>query len=455
MDPENGDGRPSAYEIPDPGRAASATPTERLLEEQVPGGTLSAGHDPYAALRLPGFRVYLGGWVLSVVGQQILSTAVNWEIYQRAKAGGTLDANLAVGLIGAALAGPVILLALPAGHLADRFDRRRILIGSQALSAACSLTLAAVSHKAGPLWLIYLLLVLSAVANALGWPARTALLPQVVPAKYFSNATTWSSSFFQIAATTGPALGGILLVRGPSLAYVADAACALAFLSFLAVLRVQAAPRAREPASLENLLAGIRFVFREKIVLATITLDLFAVLLGGATALLPAYAGILGVGEVGFGWLRAAPAIGAFVMAIAQAHLPPMRRAGSAMLWAVVGFGIATIIFALSRSFVLSLLMLMLTGAFDNVSVVVRHTLVQMLTPDSMRGRVSAVNNVFIGASNELGSLESGLTAWFMGPVASVVAGGFGAVLAVAAVAVAWPQIRRFGALSDAQPQKA
>jgi MFS family permease len=211
--------------------------------------------------------------------------------------------------------------------------------------------------------------------------------------------------------------------------------------------------RIKEPATLKTLLAGIHFVTRNQIILATISLDLFAVLLGGATYLLPIYAtSILHVGAVGFGWLRAAPAFGAFLMGMFIAHLPPMKKAGRTLLWAVAGFGIATIIFGLSTSFWLSLVMLFLTGAFDNISVVVRHTLVQVLTPDDMRGRVSAVNNVFIGASNELGGWESGLTAQIFGPKVSVVGGGIGTILVVLATAVIWPAVRRFGSLHDAKP---
>ena len=220
--------------------------------------------------------------------------------------------------------------------------------------------------------------------------------------------------------------------------------------------RPRAGPRTKEPATLSSLAAGIRFVWRTKIILATITLDLFAVLFGGATALLPVYATqILHVGAVGFGWLKAAAGDRRFVTAMAIAHLPPMRHAGRAMLLAVAGFGVATIVFGLSRWYWLSLLAFALTGSFDNISVVVRHTLVQVLPPDSMRGRVSAVNNVFIGASNQLGELESGLAGWLLGPILSVVTGGIGTLLVVAAVALAWPQVRRFGSLRDARPMEA
>jgi MFS family permease len=203
-------------------------------------------------------------------------------------------------------------------------------------------------------------------------------------------------------------------------------------------------------------MAGVKFVFDHQIILAIITLDLFAVLLGGATYLLPIYASdLLHVGVTGFGWLRAAPAIGALMMALAAAHAPPSRRAGRALLWAVVGFGLATIVFGVSRSFWLSMLMLFLTGVTDNISVIVRHTLVQVLTPDEMRGRVSAVNNIFVGASNELGGFESGLTARLFGPVISVVGGGIGTIVVVILTAIVWPEVARFGSLAEAQVLKA
>jgi len=459
MDAGNPQSTQTPAEIPDPQRPATASPTEAELDRETPGGSESAGHDPYAALRIPGYRFYSLGWVISVIGQQVQSIAVQWQIVQRV---GSIERGaLALGLVAGVQAVPVILLALPAGHLADRFDRRRIVILSQLAAAAFSVGLALTSHFDGPTALMYLLLGLGATAQAVGWPARSALLPQIVPAEVFSNAATWNSSGFQVASVAGPALGGLVVNYTLTGAYCIDAACSLCFAAFLLMLAVRPAARSSEPATFSTLIAGVRFVWRTKIVLGAITLDLFAVLLGGATYLVPLFASdILKVGPVGFGWLKAAPAVGAFAMAMALAHLPPMKRAGATMLWAVAGFGAATIVFGLSPWFWLSLLMLALTGAFDNVSVVVRHTLVQMLPPDNMRGRVSAVNNVFIGASNEIGGLESGLTAWALGAllgpvrgaVASVVAGGIGSIVVVGAVALLWPQVRRFGSLRDARP---
>ncbi|MDB5331649.1 MAG: putative integral rane efflux protein [Phycisphaerales bacterium] len=446
---------PLSYEHPDLERPASAAPTEAQLEYETPGGIRAGGHDPYAALRLRDYRLYSAGWVLSVIGQQIQDVAVGWDVYHRTKAESGLNPLLALGLVGAVLALPVMLLALPAGALADHFDRRKILMGSMAGAAAAALGLAWLAHTHGSLGMTYLCLFLGATALAFGWPARSALLPQIVPAEVFSNAATWNSSAFQVAAMLGPAIGGAILIYSTAWAYLWDAVLSMVFFVFLMALRVRPSPRAKEPLTFGSLAAGVRFVFRTKIILATITLDLFAVLFGGATSLIPAFAKeILHVGPVGFGVLRAAPAVGALGMALWMAHRPPMKRAGRSLLWAVAGFGLATIVFGLSRSFTLSLLMLVLTGAFDNISVVVRHTLVQMLTPDSMRGRVSAVNNVFIGASNELGGFESGVTGAMIGAVWSVVLGGIGTLAVVWGVAMIWPQIARFGSLQDARPME-
>jgi MFS family permease len=447
-----------AYEAPELERPATATPTEQELEHEAPTvGKLdyspTVGHDPYAAFRYPSFLRYQLGWVTSIIGQQIQSVAIGWEMTKRTTT--PEAAALLLSYVGLVQAAPVILLALPAGHIADQFDRRRVVWITQLIAVMCSLALAVLSHRHGSVVAMYGVLLAGAIAGAVGTPARSALLPQVVPTEVFSNAVTWNSSFFQIASVLGPALAGLVILYSLPAAYVLDAICGAAFLAALPTLVLRHVSRSREPATLRSLAAGVRFVREKKIILATITLDLFAVLLGGATFLLPIFAkDILHVGEVGFGMLRASPAVGAFAMALVVAHLPPMRRAGRAMLWAVAGFGAATIVFGLSRSFWLSMVMLFLTGAFDNISVVVRHTLVQVLTPDEMRGRVSAVNNVFIGASNELGGWESGITAHLLGAVRSVVFGGIGTILTVLAVSFIWPQVRRFGSLQHAREQE-
>jgi len=282
-----------------------------------------------------------------------------------------------------------------------------------------------------------------------GWAARSSFFPTLVPRDAFSNAVTWNNSVFQIASVLGPAISGFLVAQiGFPIVYTIDALTAFSF--FLLVLPIPRAPNIGRKAegAWHGLIAGIKFVFSKKVILATITLDLFAVLLGGATALLPIFADqILHVGPIGLGWLRAAPAIGALGMALMVAHLPPMRQAGKSLLWCVSGFGLATIGFGLSHAFWLSLSLLFLAGALDSVSVIIRGSIVQLVTPDEMRGRVSAVNNIFIGTSNEFGALESGLTAALFGPVISVVGGGIGTIFVVIAVALGWPETRKIGAL--------
>jgi MFS family permease len=402
-------------------------------------------HDPYAALRVAGFRWYLCGWVLSVLGQQLQSVAVQWEVFQRT------GKPMSLAWVGLVQAAPVMILALPAGQLADWANRKFVVATMQFLSAIFSAGLAWVCWRHAPIGSIYLLLGASATCGAMGGPARSAMLPQIVPADKFANAVSWYSSFFQIAAVTGPALGGLIILRGTWPALAIDAACAAIFGAVAAMIPLTLPAKHREPPSLRGLAAGIHFVRGTKIILATITLDLFAVLLGGAVYLLPIVAeDILHVGSFGYGCLRAAPAVGAFLMAMVVAHLPPMKRAGRGMLWAVAGFGAATIVFGLSKNYWLSLAMLFLTGAFDNISVLVRHTLVQVLTPDEMRGRVSAVNNVFINASNDLGGWESGVTAAIFGTVASIVGGGIGTIIVVVLVGLIWPQVWAFGSLKDA-----
>ena len=458
---------PPAYERTETRRPASA---EGAIEP------LSGKHDPYAAFRFPAFRFYATGNLVAVIGRQMLMVSLEWEIYART------HSATALGLVGLMIALPVVLLSLPAGYLADRLNRKHIILVSQAFSAISSLLLAIVSwkHLTLPAFalldrgngllngiasiferhasfhfddrslpIIYLLLLITGCARTFGWAARSAYFPALVPRDSFSNAVTWNSSIFQISSVVGPALGGLLIVRtGFPFIYVLDGICALSF--FFLVLPIRSDDQRGSPdlSPLKSLAEGIRFVLSKKVILATITLDMFAVLLGGATALLPMFADqILHCGPVGLGWLRAAPGVGAFVMALIIAYLPPMKRAGQTLLWCVAGFGVVTVIFGLSPYLWLSLAMLFFTGVFDSVSVVVRHTLVQLLTPDAMRGRISAVNNIFIGTSNEFGALESGLTAALFGPVVSVVAGGIGTILVVLLVGTIWPDTRKIGRL--------
>jgi hypothetical protein len=383
------------------------------------------------------------------VATQIQSVAVGWELYERTNSAALL------GFVGLAQFLPVLLLSLPAGHAADRYNRKGLLQLAQAVMALSSMALAVISWFQGPVALVYFCLVLTGASRAFNAPARWSLLPQVVPASVLGNAVTWNSSAWQVAAATGPALGGLVLAAAEDAvaAYVVAASCSLACVVLIGLIRPRPTePRPVEDRSLASLLAGIRFVWRTELLLAAITLDLFAVLLGGATALLPIFArDILNVGAAGLGWLRAAPAIGALLTAVVMAYRPPLRRAGVALLVAVAGFGLATVGFGLSQDPVLSFILLALTGALDNVSVVVRGTLVQVLTPDAMRGRVGAVNLVFISSSNELGAFESGITAEWFGPVLSVVGGGIGTLVVVLATMARWPSLLRLGSLQLAE----
>lgn len=401
-------------------------------------------HDSYAALRLSSFRRYLIGNVISVLGVQMQTIAVGWEIYEKT------GSALKLGYVGLAQFLPLVALALPAGHVADNFNRKRILIAAQTVMLMTSLAIGINSFRHGPIWIIYACLLMNGVARAFQNPARSSLMPQIVPRQIFSNAVSWHSGGFELASMSGPALGGLLIAifKGASLVYFLNAFAALTFLLLLAGIKYERKTTERAPLTFESLLAGFRFVRQSEVVLGAMTLDMFAVLLGGATMLLPIFAkDILHVGPNGLGVLRAAPSIGAFTMALAIAHRPPIKKAGRALLLTVIGFGVATIIFGYSTNFWLSLAMLLFTGMFDAVSVVIRHTLVQILTPDEMRGRVSAINGLFIGTSNELGGFESGLVAGLFGPVVSVVAGGFGTLAVVLMVALLWPKLRRYGAL--------
>ena len=362
-------------------------------------------HNPYEAFHVREFRLYALGWFAALVGTQIQSAAIGWEMYART------GQALALGLVGLAIALPTMILALPAGYLADRFNRRTVMMLSLTGTTITSLALAAVSWKQGPIALMYALLVVDAAITVLGAPARRAIVPQLVPREMFPNAVAWSMSLMQMAWVVGPMIGGLIAAVYVPAAYLASAGCTGWFLLVLSRLRVPPVEHDKNAARispLQNLMGGLVFLKNNQLLLSLMALDMFAVLLGGAVYLLPIYAqDILNVGSQGFGILRSAPAAGALIMALTLAHLPPMKKAGRNLLLTVAGFGIATIVFGLSENFWLSFAMLVLTGAFDNVSMVIRHTLVQLITPDAMRGRVSAVNGVFVSASNELGTRGS------------------------------------------------
>ncbi len=414
--------------------------------------SVSARRDPYAALRFRDFRLLLVGRFLTSLGDQMVSFAIGWELWLRTRS------TFALGLVGLVQVIPVILFSLPAGHVADQFNRKRIVMITQSGLACCALGLALLSALEGPLMLIYLCLFGIGLARAFNSPAASTLLPQTVPPPIFTSAATWSSSAWQLAAVVGPSFAGafVALFGRVTLIYVFDALAGLTFLVLVLMMRGRPLALSRRAATLESLAEGLRFIRRTKVILAAITLDMFAVLLGGAVALLPVYAtDILRVGPEGLGLMRAAPSIGALLMAVVLAHLPPLQHAGRTLLLAVAGFGAATIVFGLSTWFWLSLLMLLALGALDNISVVIRSTLLLTYTPDEMRGRASAVNSIFISASNELGSFESGLAATLFGPVVAVVGGGVGTILVVLAVAKVWPEMRALRTLDAPAPAPA
>jgi MFS family permease len=401
-------------------------------------------HDPYAALRFRDFRLLLVGRFMTSFGDQMTSFAIGWELWLR-----THD-ELMLGLVGLVQVIPVLVFSLPAGHVADQYNRKRIVFAAQILLSACALGLGILSYLEGPLALIYLCLFGIGLARAFNSPAASTLLPQTVPPPIFTSAATWSSSAWQLAAIIGPAFAGafVAILHRATPIYFFDAAASLAFLVLVAMIKGRTLALSRKATTWDSLAEGMRFIRSTKEILAAITLDMFAVLLGGAVTLLPVYAtDILNVGPEGLGIMRAAPSVGALLMAVALAHLPPFQHAGRTLLWSVAGFGAATIVFGLSTIFWLSVLMLLALGALDNISVVIRATLILTRTPDEMRGRASAVNGIFISASNELGGFESGAAAALFGPVAAVVGGGIGTIVVVLAVARTWPEMRNLTTL--------
>jgi MFS family permease len=393
------------------------------------------------AFTYPSFVLFQLARFFIVLSGEMQSVAVGWEVYE------ITQRPLALGLVGLAQFLPGILLFLVAGHAADRCDRRRLILLCYFGSAVCSgallfLTLRGVRSP----YPIYAVLLLVGVARSFSGPATRALLPQLVPAKDFQNAVAWHSVFFQGTVILSPSVGGIIyaLTRGPAAVYALSSFVAVVAAVCTLKLEVQSVDRTPEPLNWKTTLAGLHYIWREKRILGSISLDLFAVLLGGAVALLPVYGKeILLTGPWGLGLLRSAPAVGAGLMAIVLAHKPLGRHAGSKMLWCVAGFGLATIFFGISRNLFLSLLALFLVGATDMVSVIVRQLLIQLGTPDEMRGRVNAVDSVFIGASNELGQFESGLTAHWFGSVPAVVLGGAGAILVTGLWAWWFPELRK------------
>ena len=394
-----------------------------------------------SALAYPDFADFQFARMFTVLALEMQSVAVGWRVYEITKS------PLSLGYVGLAQFLPGIVLFLVAGHAADRIDRRRLLVWCYAGFAACSGLLFLLQRRglrsATP---IYVVLVLLGVARSFSGPSSRALVPQLVPAEYLATAIAWSSSVFQGATILGPTAGGIAYAffHGPSVVYVTSMIASCAAVFFMARIKMKITIRARDPISTATVLAGLRYIWNHKLILGLVSLDLFAVLLGGAVALLPVYAReILRTGPWGLGLLRSAPGVGAASMALLLANRPLRRRAGATMLWCVAGFGAFTIVFGLSRSIPLSLMSSLLLGGADMVSVVTRGTLVQITTPDEMRGRVNAVEMIFIGASNEFGQFESGVTAHWFGTVPAVVLGGAGALIVTALWAWGFPELRR------------
>lgn len=405
-------------------------------------------HDAYAAFRFPAYRWYFIGSLLTVIGTRIQVGAIGYDIYERT--GDVFD----IGLVGLVQAIPMLLIILPAGHWADTMNRKKIVWMSLFGTSITSFMLFFLSYAKFELSWFFIVLTIDAFLLNAGKPARQALMPMLVPESVLSNAMAWHSNMFNTGSIIGLGLSGLVITFSVPAAYFLSAMSTFLFSCIIIRLKVRDVKKAVKFSKgiFTDLLDGAKFIYQKRIIFTVLALDMFAVLLGGAVALLPVFAkDILQVSKIQYGYLQAAPAVGSVLMGVLIAHLPPMKHSGRNMLLAVAGFGASTIVFGLSTNYWLSLAMMFLAGAFDNISVIVRHTLVQLLTPDSMRGRVSAVNSVFIGTSNELGSFESGTLAHLTSPVFSVVFGGIGTICVVGITAIASPSLRKFGSLTSAE----
>lgn len=411
----------------------------------------SQSHAGLAAFRHIDFLLYEVGRFFIVAALEMQSVAVGWQVYEITRR------PIDLGYVGLVQFVPVIGLFLIAGHAVDRFNRKTVLMLSMVGMAVCSALLFEIA-RSGTLNVkpIYGVLFLVGIMRAFSGPAGRSLLPALVPDEVFPNAVAWNATTFQAATILGPALGGILYAafRGPAGVYAIALAASLVATTAIVPMRLRQFERPREEVSLRTVLAGLHYIWTHKIILGSISLDLFAVLLGGSVALLPVYAReILHTGPWGLGMLRSAPGVGALLMAIALAYRPLRNRVGKTMLVCVAGFGLFTLVFGISRSMTLSLIALLLVGATDMVSVVVRGTLVQVATPDAVRGRVNAVDMIFIGASNEFGEFESGVTAAWFGTVPAVIIGGIGTLTVVGLWAWMFPELRQADRLTPAQEQ--
>ena len=403
-------------------------------------------HDAYAVLKIRDFRLFISFRFFATIAFQMQSIVVGWQVYQLTKD------PLSLGLIGLAEAIPFISVALYAGHVADKYNRKRIILWFNLLflSGTCGLLFFSI-HTSGMMTAmgilpIYLVVAISGIARAFIYPSTIALMAQMIPRQLYANSSTWNSTTWHIAAITGPAIGGLVYgFFGVKIAYLSVIFFMLVSIGLLGITKKYIPPEAAEEESLlRRLSSGIKFVFKNQILLGTMSLDMFAVLFGGAVAMLPVFAAeVLNVGPQGLGFLRAAPMAGAVIMSLIIAYKPPLANAGRMLLIGVTGFGLSIICFALSKNFYLSLGLLMLSGMFDNISVIIRATTLQLITPDEMRGRVASVNSIFIGSSNEIGSFESGVAAKLMGLIPSVIFGGGMTLLVVGITAKFAPLLRR------------
>lgn len=402
-------------------------------------------HDSFSALRITEFRNYISGRFLLTVASLIQAVIVGWQVYELTKD------PFSLGMIGLAEAIPAILVALIAGHIVDSSNRKTVFLFAYGLLLVCASLLAMVSSDIFPflysnrLTAIYTIIFISGIARGFTMPSAFAFMSQLVPKELFPNAVTWNASIWQLGAILGPAVAGFVYsLFGFTSSYLFIAVLNMLGIVFILTIAKKPVPETNPDQSLaQRLTAGIRFVYKDKIILSAISLDLFAVLFGGATALLPIFsAEILFTGPQGLGMLRAAPSIGAVLVALFLTRRPPVRDTGKKLLSCVFGFGICMIIFAVSKNFYLSVFILALSGAFDAVSVVIRQTIIQIMTPDNMKGRVSAVNSIFIGSSNEIGAFESGVAAKFMGVVPSVIFGGIMTLFVVFFVLLMSPKLR-------------
>jgi MFS family permease len=407
---------------------------------------LQPKHDPYSALRISEFRNFILARFFLTIASLMQAVIVGWQVYELTKD------PLSLGLVGLAEVIPSIAVSFIAGHIVDTSIRKHVLLFAYSLLLFCSVSLFFISTDtvafitANKVSAIYAAIFISGIARGFSMPSAFAFWSQLIPQKIFANAVTWNTSTWQLGAVTGPAIAGFVYAGlGFSLTYLVIAIVILSAIILISFIEKRPKPDVIEHVSLySRLTAGAKFVYHNKIILNAITLDMFAVLFGGATALLPIFsAEILFVGPEGLGMLRAAPSVGALIMAVFLTRHPPTKRAGKDLLFCVFGFGVSMLVFAVSRNFILSLAALAIGGAFDAVSVIIRSTIIQLMTPDNMKGRVSAVNSIFVGSSNEIGAFESGVTAKLMGTVASVI---FGGTMTLIVVIIVWffsPKLRK------------